>query len=117
MPEMGSCPKCGIVIQVGKGPNGLAWHECRPRARVHESIAKLLATDGVLTEEQVRDVALRSLLATAAEDPSPSVLLELFRALQPKPDGRTLRGKGQAAEPGSKALLSFLSKGPVEEEG
>ena len=116
IPELLACPRCGLSIQAGKNPDGLAFHECRPRAKVHNAIALLLETAGFLSEEQVRDVALRAALAAAAEDPSGPVMLELYRTLTPKPDGRVMgRPKKDAGGP-SKGLASWLTADPLVAE-
>lgn len=117
IPDMGKCPDCGLAIQKYRtGPHGLAHHECRPRRKVNEAIARLLDSPDLLTPEQVADVTLRAMLASAADDPSPTVLLELWRTLAPRPDGRTLRGKAKDDAPAPEGLLSWLKSGGVVED-
>lgn len=112
LPAFVICPTCRISIQAGGDPNGCAFHECRALAPAADTVRELLATKGVLSEEQVRDAVLRALLATAASDASPTTLLELFRTLQPRVDGRTGKPREGDEPPISGALASWLAKAP-----
>jgi hypothetical protein len=37
MPRLLECPRCGLLIQRGKAPGGVAWHDCE---RVLELLAR-----------------------------------------------------------------------------
>jgi hypothetical protein len=116
LPDMRACPRCGLSIQTGRNPDKLAFHECRPRAKVHERIRLLLESEAPLTEEQVKDAVFRTLLSTAAEDSSPTTLLELLRTLDRRPGAGPLTG-GRGKRGPSEALTGWAALRALDEEG
>lgn len=93
VPVLRPCPTCGLEIQPGKGPNGLAWHACRPAAE----------GDGV-TPEGALQVVLRRIVAEAAHA-GPRELAEFARVLLPRGGAR---GGPDASGDGAE-LEAFLS--------
>lgn len=65
-PPLRPCPKCNLGLEAGKNPDGVVWHECRPRV--------------VATRETVERRLLEKLLeaADAADATQLSVLLRAF---------------------------------------
>jgi hypothetical protein len=117
IPALKDCPDCGLGIQKGRNPHGLAFHECRPRAPVNARIRRMLEGEGPLDEATVRDVALRAALSAIVEKPdSSSALLDLYRTLKTETGGG--KGAGAAAPAAApESLLSWFTVGsPVDED-
>lgn len=76
VPVLRPCPTCGLEIQPGKGPNGLAWHACRPRVE----------GEGV-TPEATLQVVLRRIM-DEAPNAGPRDLAEFARVLLPRGGAR-----------------------------
>lgn len=78
-PVFKSCPNCGLPLQVGKGPNGLAWHDC------DFVIARRRAP---ATLEEVEQTVLGRLRDAAESSSSSSELIAVLQAI------REMRGLG-----------------------
>lgn len=98
MPILRACPTCRVEIQPGKGPDGLAWHACRP------------PVDGAgVTPEAALQVVLRRIVDEAAHA-GPRELAEFARVLLPRGGAR---GGGDTSGDGAE-LEAWLKQPPKE---
>lgn len=44
LPELRPCPRCGLGMARGKGPHGLAYHECLPVSEAVRILQRFAAT-------------------------------------------------------------------------
>lgn len=58
LPSLKPCPGCGLGLQRGRGPHGLAFHECREQ----DLVAKVLREGGSLTPELVEQALLAQIV-------------------------------------------------------
>lgn len=67
VPPMKPCPACGLDLEEGTGPHGLAWHGCEPKASSADLvIAEVLTQMQTMAREApVKDLVM--LLAAVAE--------------------------------------------------
>jgi hypothetical protein len=68
VPEMRPCPGCSLILQLGEGPNGLAFHLCNPQAARElgpdpRELVENAARDPDLTPDQATVAMQRMLLA------------------------------------------------------
>lgn len=101
-------PGCVVRIQRGRGPGGLAWHDCLvppPAVADADGIGAALASPEPLTPAKAEDLLLRLLLRKAMKDGSTkdiTAALEALRVRAPTP-------RGETPGTGSTALLEFLN--------
>ena len=108
--ELVACPRCRLGMEVGKNPDGVVWHECRPKLAVEDVIRKALAQEEPISDEQWRDLSRRAALAFVVQSSDPSALMELVRMGQPAvTPGRHPKGA-------SKGLAAFLAGAEVEKD-
>jgi len=69
IPELIPCPRCGLALESGKNPDGLAWHECREGVELQAT--RLLQTEGRIDQAQAVDVLARLMIQRALTDLSP----------------------------------------------
>lgn len=94
VPELRACPKCRLGMQRGRGPHGLAWHQCIPRTVLTDA----LQSSDVLTAERAEELLIRQLLDDVSTGKLTSVAgLQTLAALR---KAGQVRG-GTGAEGGS----------------
>lgn len=66
---MAPCPDCGVRVEVGGGPHGLAWHECGSSTYdpSHDAFGLVArnAADPAATLDQLMTEAVRATVASA----------------------------------------------------
>lgn len=98
-PPLRPCPKCKLGLEAGKNPDGLVWHECRPRP--------------VATRETVERRLLERLLEAADEATDAAQLSVLLRAFAEFTGGGKKGGRRGGNEEGGGAdgdELEFLRR-------
>ena len=91
VPRLIPCPECGLPVQAGTNPNGVAWHEC-------QFVLDGLGTQTV-TASQVEQLALSRLRAHAAAVDTPTKdLITILAELRKRGDVRTEASSGAGAE-------------------
>jgi hypothetical protein len=116
IPELKECPDCGMLIQAGKNPHGLAYHECKRVAKATDPLSRLLDSDEPLDEKKASDAVLKAALAAAREHASsPTVLLEIYRTMRStSTSSKAEEGRGRGAP--SKTLVDWLQGEAFEDD-
>lgn len=97
----------------GRGPHGLAWHECRDRTDVYgdpmEPVNDLLLSKGLLREDQVLDALYRLLLIRSMEGGTLNAIAE---GLEAHAQVRKASGGGKGGVDAAQQLLARWTTGP-----
>jgi hypothetical protein len=82
VPQLVACPECGLPIERGGNPKGVAWHDCR---FVEDGLGTV-----TVTAAQVEQLALKRLRAHAAAlDTNAKDLVTILAELRKRGDVRT----------------------------
>lgn len=85
IPALHACPVCGLHIQRGRGPHGLAFHECIAKS----GLSAALRSDSTLSQEMVEALMLRQLLEDVHHERLTSVqALEALASLRKASGGK-----------------------------
>jgi hypothetical protein len=109
VPPLLPCPVCGLGVEAGEGPNGLAWHDCGAEeaeasglpAHTRSVWGVILnkARDPAATADDLVRESLRSVLAGAALT---------GEGLNPQSVGALLSGHAQVKQAGGTTTLDEL---------
>lgn len=115
VPALKPCPRCQLKVQRGKGPAGLAWHDCEQVLKLREDKPAPAAPDAeVLTVEEAYGRLLHATVDKAGALPAKDLVLALghvgdvYAALKGGDGG----GRGSPKGPKGK-LLTFLRPDPA----
>lgn len=104
VPPLLPCPVCGLRVEAGTSPHGLAWHDCDGHRRRS-------SPEAPVTIESVEAVLLRRLQQQAAEA-TPREMVDILRALEglrPRPAAPT--GAPEPTDGSMGELRSWAARG------
>ena len=99
---MSDCPVCGVVLQHGDGPHGLAFHGCVPAGS---------ETEGATIEERVRRLIEQAVTDPALDPKGAAIALAratILRQFTDGPEGAAVALKALGGQKGAIGALAEM---------